>query len=281
MISKVLVALYRFVHGRVHLRGAGWLLKRSVPFLPGLKNFRLRVPEVGEAMLDFRDTAVFGLLNMTLDDFGNERRLIPLMRKCLKPGNVLWDIGANVGMVSGYFANPNHGLRGICAFEPNPTPFKTLQSLFQNHPRVRVYPFGLGSEDGEFTMGVSNESSELGSLKNALSDGTRIQVLVRCGDTVFKQMCLPAPDVLKIDVEGFEPNVIEGLSQTIAEHSPVIFFEHTWLSDDEVRNLPPKNYSLCFIEDNGAVTKDFQGRFRGHDGILVPNDEPELFDQTV
>jgi FkbM family methyltransferase len=38
-----------------------------------------------------------------------------------------------------------------------------------------------------------------------------------------RELRLPAPQVIKIDVEGFEPSVFAGLTETIAEHRPILF----------------------------------------------------------
>ena len=49
MFAKLLIALYGFVHGRLHWPGAGWLIRRLAPGLRGLQQFSLAVPHVGTA----------------------------------------------------------------------------------------------------------------------------------------------------------------------------------------------------------------------------------------
>jgi FkbM family methyltransferase len=270
MISDLLVAFYREVHGRLHLPGAGWLIKRVAPILPGLQAYPLHMPEVGVALLDFRDVAAFGMVNLLLGELRTDANLYRCLEIALQPGDVFWDVGANIGNVSGYFAHPRFKLSSLHAFEPNPGPLKTLQSLFSANARATVHPFGLGDKDQMITMNLSSAGSCVGSMSRDLHEGKQIQVQVRCGDTVRRELRLPAPNVMKIDVEGFEPNVVAGLAETIAEHRPIIVFEHIFLSDEQINALIPRNYLLFFIQDDGSIETNFSVRLNGHDAIVVP-----------
>jgi hypothetical protein len=76
--------------------------------------------------------------------------------------------------------------------------------------------------------------------------------------------------MLKIDVEGHEPEVLIGLHQTIYRYRPAIFFEHIFLSDEVLRGMVPTGYRLSFLLDDGSWTKDFHSRHRGHEAFLEP-----------
>jgi FkbM family methyltransferase len=270
MVSDLLVGLYRFVHGRLHLPGAGWLLKSLTPMLPGLQAHPFPVPEVGVALLDFRDVAAFGMVNLLLGDLGNDANLYRCLEAALQPGDVFWDVGANIGTLSGHFAHPRFKLSSLHAFEPNPGPLKTLQSLFSAHARCIVHPFGLGDKDQVIAMSLSSAGSCVGSMARDFHEGRQIQVQVRRGDDVRRELRLPAPHVIKIDVEGFEPSVFAGLTETIAEHRPILVFEHIFLSDEQIGELTPKGYQIFFIQDDGSITTDFSLRRQGHDALVVP-----------
>jgi FkbM family methyltransferase len=290
MFSDLLVQTYRLVHGRWHLPGAGWMIRKLAPVLPGLQAYPFHVPEVGVALLDFRQVEAFGMLNLMLGDLVNNANLYRCLETALQPGDVFWDVGANIGTVSGYFAHPRFKLSSLHAFEPNPQPLRSLQSLFSGNPRCIVHPFGLGDKDQTLTLNLSSVGSSVGSIERDFHEGKQIQIRVRRGDAVRKELRLPAPSVMKIDVEGFEPHVFAGLAETIAESRPIIVFEHLFLSDEQIKDLTPKDYALFFIQDDGSIDTDFSKRSNGHDLIIVPAEkvarvqlEPAAarFDQAV
>jgi FkbM family methyltransferase len=269
MLARLIVFLYSFISGKLGLRGGGWLVRQTLPYVPGLRAYKLAIPGVGTAILDCKDDAVLTLLNFNRNKFGTDARLLHQMDRLVRPGDVLWDVGANVGVITTYFARSQRP-RAIHAFEPNPLPLRPLQSLFQNSSLVTVHPLALGDQDGEIEMKIPKRSSCTGSLAMDLEDAELITISVRRGDSLRQSLKLPAPDVMKVDVEGFEPQVFAGLAQTISENRPVIFFEHIWLTDEQVKSLAPENYSLTFILDDGQLTTDFTHRREGHDAILIP-----------
>lgn len=273
MVSDLLVHFYRVVHGRLHLPGAGWLLRRLAPMIPGLQAYPFCVPEVGVALLDFREVAAFGMVNLVMGDLDTDAHMHRCLEEALQPGDVFWDVGANVGFVSAHFAHPRFKLSSLHAFEPNPVPLKTLQSLFSGNGRCFPHPFGLGDKDRMITMNLSSAGSLVGSMTRDFHEGRQIQVQVRRGDSVRHEMQLPPPNVMKIDVEGFEPSVFAGLAETIAEHRPIIVFEHIFLSDEQIRELIPRDYLLYFIQEDGSIATDFSVRHNGHDAIVVPAEE--------
>jgi hypothetical protein len=85
-----------------------------------------------------------------------------------------------------------------------------------------------------------------------------------------RELQLPAPHVIKIDVEGFEPSALAGLAETMAGHRPILCFEHIFLSDEQIREMMPKDYLLYFIQDDGSISSDFSARRHGHDALAVP-----------
>jgi FkbM family methyltransferase len=232
---------------------------------------------VGVASLDLRDVAAFGIVNLVLGDLDIDANLYRRLEEALQPGDVFWDVGANVGFVSAYFARPGLKLSSLHAFEPNPVPLKTLQSLFSGNTRCFVHPFGLGDQDTMVTMSLSSLGSCWGTMARDFHEGMQIQVPVRRGDTAVREMRLPAPDVIKIDVEGFEPSVFAGLAETIAKHRPIITFEHIFLSDDQIKQLVPKGYQLYFIQHDGSIATDISLRQKGRDAIVVPVEDLARF----
>ena len=101
MVAQALFAFYRFWHGTLHLRGAGRLLVWAAQYHRSLQAFRLAIPSIGEAAFDFRDGSTFYWVNYLLGDRLEEQGLNLVLRRFLKPGSTFWDVGANVGLISG------------------------------------------------------------------------------------------------------------------------------------------------------------------------------------
>lgn len=270
MLARAAVRFYCFVHGTLGLPGAGWLLRRLARGLPALRVAPLAIRGVGIARLDLRDFAAYTLLNFSLGEPDNHQHLLTLMERALPPGGVLWDVGANVGLVSAHFARAARPPSAIHAFEPVPGPRATLASLFAGHPLVRVHPVGLGAKDETLTIQYCPGSSSLNSLRRTLPGGEPVAIQIRRGDALRAELGLPAPHVIKVDVEGFEPEVFAGLAGTIAEARPAIFYEHIMLTDEQVRALTPPGYTLRFQTEDGSLITDLARRMEGHNAVLWP-----------
>lgn len=277
-ISRVCVGFYLLVHGRLHLRGAGWLLRRCAKRWAGLQRFPFRVPEVGTAVLDLRDDAAYGMINASLGELENDAALVRAFQVFLRPGDTVWDIGANVGHIAQILLRPPFALARLEAFEPNPVPFRTLQSLLQDHARAQAHRIALGASNETLTLNVLAHGSTLGSLVRDLPGGQSVSVPVFRGDDYRREHQLCAPTLIKIDVEGFEPQVLAGLSETIREAHPIVVFEHIWLTDEQVRNQVPADYDLVFLADDGTITRDITRRLRGANAALVPVGQQHLLD---
>lgn len=270
MLARFFVWLYRCVHGRLAMPGSGWLLRRAARWLPELHSFPLPISGVGTARLDFRDLAAFSLFNFSLGEADNHDGLVQAMARHLPPGGVLWDIGANVGLIAAHFARAEHGLSAIHAFEPVPGPLRTLQSLFTGHSIVQVHPLGLGAKNEQVTIHYCPHSSSLNSVGRPVPGAVPVEIQIRRGDDLRAELNLPAPHVIKMDVEGFEPEVFAGLERTIAESRPAIFYEHIMLTDEQVRALVPSGYTLRFLLEDGRLVEDFALRLQGHNAVLLP-----------
>jgi FkbM family methyltransferase len=128
---------------------------------------------------------------------------------------VIYDLGANVGVSSLYFASL-YPKASIYGFEPLPD---NLEVCLLNYRGIsnqsQVFPWAVGATTGQATFDCKNDSRG-GRLETARHDPSlrttsQIQVKIISVSDVIDQEGLPAPDFLKIDVEGAECDVLEGL----------------------------------------------------------------------
>jgi hypothetical protein len=146
--------------------------------------------------------------------------------------------------------------------------------LFSGSRLVHVHPVGLGSRDEVMQLQTQGTDTAWGSVARKVEGRPGTEVRIRQGDTYRREKGIPAPNVLKIDVEGFEPEVIAGLQSTITDARPCIVLEHIWLSDEQVRQLTPPGYLLRFIMEDGSLSTDFSTRMKGFNAILMHPADP-------
>lgn len=141
------------------------------------------------------------------------RELLAAVRK----GDTVWDVGANVGVYATQFVE--HGAAHVVCFEPAPAAVALLQSRFADSPQtaspVRIVPVALSNQRGTvmFSVDGASPNNQIGGAEGSEST---IEVPVRCADEALAEFVLPQPNVVKIDVEGYELEVIEGASHMLS-----------------------------------------------------------------
>ena len=180
------------------------------------------------------------LLHANLLQAGRLESYEPELRQAIathtRPGMIAYDLGANVGVFSLLFARLVGPQGAVYAFEPEPNNYACLAATIQRNGLTHVHPSaravgrvsGKGVFDrrgGAFSGRLVGESSAYGRTSNVTTvETTSIDDLVRAG--------LPAPDIVKIDVEGNEGLVLEGMAETLQRHRPTIVCElHLHLGD--------------------------------------------------
>jgi FkbM family methyltransferase len=131
---------------------------------------------------------------------------------CIHPGDTVWDIGANVGLYTRRFAalTGPHGL--VVAFEPSPINFTRLEQACAPLANVQLHRCGLGDVAGRLHLQQGADALGATSRVGAAEEG--IAVDIRVGDEMIASG-LPPPNVVKLDVEGFEVEVLRGLSHAL------------------------------------------------------------------
>jgi FkbM family methyltransferase len=157
------------------------------------------------------------------------RDLTAYLRKRSTDPISFYDIGANIGHHS-MFMSPL--VDQVLAFEPSADLVASIQDKIATNKlgNVRVFPYALGSADGdaEYFPGVGANPAA-GSLHQSFPDVREdsYTVAVRRGDSFFDGKNLPKIDLLKLDVQGFEPQVVRGLQERIRRDRPAILSEMT------------------------------------------------------
>jgi FkbM family methyltransferase len=133
-----------------------------------------------------------------------------------RPGEVFVDVGANVGAYSLRAA-----LQGMIvhSFEPNPGNVRILRRNSEiNGLAIDLHECALGASEGTANLSAGGAASRI-------SDEGELTVQVRTLDSFH----LPQVDLLKVDVEGYELEVLRGAIETLERCHPAIMIEmHHW-----------------------------------------------------
>jgi FkbM family methyltransferase len=155
-----------------------------------------------------------------------EAEQLELMRPLIWPGQTVIDVGANVGYTTRFFAQRVGPTGKVHAFEPNPLIYPLLKQNLAGWEQVSVYNLGLSSVNGKLPLfvagtnhGISCFSEKYPAIHLAYRKGETmrtVDVEVVVGDEFLKRKGTHHVDVIKIDVEGWELDVLSGLAETIS-----------------------------------------------------------------
>jgi len=134
----------------------------------------------------------------------------------LREGDVAWDVGANVGRYTRALAERVGAQGRVFAFEPSPENFNRLKTACGTMDNVLLLQIGLGREDRKLFLKQGHD--KLGATSRVVADDSSgITVDVRAAANVIEAGEAPIPNAIKIDVEGFEQEVLEGLGRFLRE----------------------------------------------------------------
>ena len=164
-----------------------------------------------------------------------EPQIRSIIQRSLHPGDDAIDVGANIGLHAISMARACNPGR-VLACEANPVVVPRLESNITLNwlKNVAVVPKAISSKAGLLTLHVPNDAVGLqawASLRDSrdqyLNDSHTISVSGSTLDELVAEWNLNSVRLIKIDTEGFEPEVLYGGREVIAEHHPVLLFEYT------------------------------------------------------
>jgi len=179
----------------------------------------------------------------------------------LKPGSVFYDVGANVGLYSLLAARLDPAGKTY-AFEPLPKNTWYLHRHFELNSiqNAQVLELAISDQIGTHSFCEAGDRS-MGHLgKNG-----KLRVRTATLDSLLHEEEIPAPDYIKMDIEGAELMALRGASECIQRHRPAIFLAtHGRNMETECcRQLNSWGYELQNIGDVTMLDRaEFLAKFR-------------------
>ena len=209
-------------------RVIGWFARRIPLRLAVILQEQLRVIE----RLDYEKSPIFLRIHSRLEhayrihSCKREPETVVWIEGQLRDGDIMFDVGANVGAYSLIAAKHSRGTARVYAFEPAFANFAALcENIALNRCADSIVPLNIALSD-QTTLGTFNYS-ELSAGSSLHAFGTNrsckgqftplLQQLVLSYrvDDLLRTLPIPVPNLIKIDVDGIELEILRGASNTL------------------------------------------------------------------
>ncbi len=184
-------------------------------------------------------------------DSSYEPTLLSLISQ-VSEGTIL-DIGASVGFITVRAAR-HLGSRGdVLAFEPHPVRFQYLERNLQLNDLQNVAAFqcALGDHSGVAVLHDVDPRwgpRPIDATMMVETGGRSYEVPVRTVDEVLAEHPRPKIRLVKIDVEGYEPQVLGGMTNTLRQRPPIVFEALNANALEAVSQCLPAGYAVRELE---------------------------------
>lgn len=152
----------------------------------------------------------------------NEHENIEFIVSRLEPGDVFWDVGAHLGVFTCFVEayREKEGWTGqTVAFEPNGEAVRLLRrNLRKNGLSASIQEIALSDRSEEVKLPRERQHDFEGGLRlrrDCASEGPDDQLTAKRAEELIETGLLPEPDLMKIDVEGWEKKVLDGFGDLL------------------------------------------------------------------
>jgi FkbM family methyltransferase len=154
--------------------------------------------------------------------FGLDMDELNILKKIIPTKSVIVDVGANVGRWA-LFSQAEK----IYAFEPFPKTFNNLKNNLELNPSLKIQPLNLALSNQKASVSMQTETitnSGMNKISTAHSP-LAVQVQTTTLDSWVSENDIQKIDFIKIDVEGYEMQVLAGADYVISKFKPSLFLE--------------------------------------------------------
>lgn len=186
-----------------------------------------------------------------------------LVHQIVKPGMVVFDVGANFGYYTVQFSKLVGANGHIYAFEPS----KRFRERLFDHLRrnscsnVTVLDFGLSSKTGSLKLYGSDSTATLHPIVDFLRPIEEEVIQLKTLDAFVEEKKLERIDFVKVDIDGHESDFVTGATKTLTSFRPIILMEFAQLNlmegGSSVVNLSEQLKNLGYVFYSEHTGKQF------------------------
>ncbi len=156
----------------------------------------------------------------------SDRRERTLLRRLIRPGMTVVDVGANIGIYTRFFSGLAAVSGRVHAFEPAPPNYKRLQENADHLANVSLNHAAVGDHSGTIRLFVSDELNVDHRTFDSGDGRTGIDVPMVSLDDYFNAG--QRVDLIKIDVQGYELSVLRGAKRVLKENREIKVLMEFW-----------------------------------------------------
>ena len=195
---------------------------------------------------------------------GYETKVGPALNSAVKDEDIAWDIGANLGLYTKALSELVGKNGFVRAFEPHPKTFNNLKKILKNvNTKIHNIGFGDSKEKVRFS---DLEDHTINSIVDTSYTGTYLEIEITTIDKVIVEKNWEAPNIIKIDVEGFELDIMKGMSSTLYNKNLrfiLIEIHHKIMENRKIKNgahqiqmlLENAGFDISWIDPSHLIAK--------------------------
>ncbi len=178
-------------------------------------------------------------------------------------GKTVFDIGGYIGIYTLFFARAVGATGRVVTFEPHPANLRELafNVRLNNFENVTIVPLGVGRRCAQVELLIDplypSRGFVAGARKPEHMPARKLEIMpitVVSLDHLTHTGQIPSPDFVKIDVEGLEMDVLQGMHQIITTSKPQLLIEIHYEMPELIALLLAQGYSIYAIETRTPIT---------------------------
>ncbi len=196
-------------------------------------------------------------LRMWLYSDHDERYETNCLKSLIKPNDICWDIGANIVFYTCFFAQNISTNGHVYTFEPAKETYKYLCRQINNNnfdEKVTPYQLGIGAQQEDVNLYYDNANSAEGTASIVESDTKKHHEIIKIDsiDNLLSNKVIKPANIIKIDVEGYQANVLLGGKEFFTKNSPTILIELKESDKNSMRKVEEiiRDYGFLIFEIN-------------------------------